>query len=46
MFNESHLPSIKALRTFIAVANNMSFSKAASELCVTQGNGGSGSSSP
>ncbi len=37
MFNESHLPSIKALRTFIAVANNMSFSKAANELCVTQG---------
>ncbi|MDF2155033.1 LysR family transcriptional regulator [Vibrio sp. CAU 1672] len=31
------LPSIKALRTFVAVANHLSFSRAADELCVTQG---------
>ncbi|MBL4832314.1 MAG: LysR family transcriptional regulator [Aliivibrio sp.] len=37
MLKGSELPSIKALRTFIAVANNLSFSKAAEELCVTQG---------
>lgn len=37
MLKGSELPSIKALRTFIAVANNMSFSKAATELSVTQG---------
>jgi LysR family glycine cleavage system transcriptional activator len=37
MLNEINLPSIKALRTFVAVANNMSFSKAAKELFVTQG---------
>lgn len=37
MLKGSEFPSIKALRTFIAVANNMSFSKAASELSVTQG---------
>lgn len=37
MLKASELPSIKALRTFIAVANNMSFSKAAIELSVTQG---------
>lgn len=37
MLKGSELPSIKALRTFIAVANNMSFSKAADEMSVTQG---------
>ncbi|PSW20737.1 LysR family transcriptional regulator [Photobacterium sanctipauli] len=37
MLNLKELPSIKALRTFIAVANNLSFSKAAKELSVTQG---------
>lgn len=37
MLKGSEFPSIKALRTFIAVANNMSFSKAAQELSVTQG---------
>mgnify|MGYP001172763829 CR=1 FL=1 len=37
MLKGNELPSIKALRTFIAVANNMSFSKAADELSVTQG---------
>ncbi|GLO60759.1 LysR family transcriptional regulator [Vibrio sp. MACH09] len=37
MLKGSELPSIKALRTFIAVANHMSFSKAANELSVTQG---------
>ncbi|MEJ6122185.1 LysR substrate-binding domain-containing protein [Vibrio sp. 2-Bac 85] len=37
MLNEANLPSIKALRTFVAVANNLSFSKAAKELFVTQG---------
>lgn len=30
-------PSIRALRTFVAVANHLSFSKAAADLCVTQG---------
>ncbi|WCE30880.1 LysR family transcriptional regulator [Vibrio sp. SCSIO 43137] len=37
MLKGSELPSMKALRTFVAVANNMSFSKAAIELSVTQG---------
>lgn len=37
MLNETHLPSIKALRAFVAVADNMSFSKAAQELFVSQG---------
>jgi DNA-binding transcriptional LysR family regulator len=37
MLKGSDLPSVKALRTFIAVANNMSFSKAADELSITQG---------
>ena len=37
MFKGSELPSIRALRTFISVANNMSFSRAAQELSVTQG---------
>ena len=36
MLNETNLPSIKALRTFLAVANNLSFSKAAKQLFVTQ----------
>ena len=36
MLNEASLPSLKALRTFVAVANNLSFSKAAKELFVTQ----------
>jgi DNA-binding transcriptional LysR family regulator len=31
------LPSIKALRTFMAVATTLSFSRAADELCVSQG---------
>lgn len=37
MLNEINLPSVKALRTFVTVANHMSFSKAANELFVTQG---------
>lgn len=37
MLKGSELPSTKALRAFVAVANNMSFSKAADELSVTQG---------
>ncbi|MCQ1059803.1 LysR substrate-binding domain-containing protein [Photobacterium sp. DNB23_23_1] len=37
MLNMQELPSIRALRTFIAVANHLSFSKAAKELSVTQG---------
>ena len=37
MLKGSELPSIKALRTFVAVANHMSFSKAADELSITQG---------
>lgn len=37
MLSGSTLPSIKALRTFVSVAHNLSFSKAAQELCVTQG---------
>ncbi|MCF4173606.1 LysR substrate-binding domain-containing protein [Vibrio sp. McD22-P3] len=37
MSSSSGLPSIKALKTFVAVAHNLSFSKAAQELCVTQG---------
>ncbi|MGF1699414.1 LysR substrate-binding domain-containing protein [Photobacterium makurazakiensis] len=37
MLKGSELPSIKALRTFVAVANHLSFSKAAKELFVTQG---------
>jgi DNA-binding transcriptional LysR family regulator len=37
MLKGSALPSIKALRTFVVVANNLSFSKAAEELSVTQG---------
>jgi len=37
MLNETHLPSIKALRTFVAVADHMSFSKAAKSLFVSQG---------
>ncbi|MGR5063358.1 LysR substrate-binding domain-containing protein [Photobacterium sp. DNB22_13_2] len=37
MLNMKELPSIRALRTFIAVANHLSFSKAAKELSLTQG---------
>ncbi|WFB50730.1 LysR family transcriptional regulator [Vibrio coralliilyticus] len=37
MLKGSELPSIKALRSFIAVAHHQSFSKAAEELYVTQG---------
>jgi len=37
MLNDTKLPSIKALRTFVAVADNMSFSKAAQTLFVSQG---------
>ena len=37
VLNETNLPSIKALRAFVAVADNMSFSKAAQELFVSQG---------
>jgi LysR family glycine cleavage system transcriptional activator len=32
-----HLPNLNALRAFEAAARNLSFSKAANELCVTQG---------
>ncbi|KFI13271.1 LysR family transcriptional regulator [Vibrio coralliilyticus] len=37
MLKGSELPSIKALRSFIAVAHHQSFSRAAEELYVTQG---------
>ncbi|KHT58333.1 LysR family transcriptional regulator [Photobacterium gaetbulicola] len=37
MLDMKELPSIRALRTFIAVANHLSFSKAARELSLTQG---------
>ncbi|MDN3612100.1 LysR family transcriptional regulator [Vibrio ostreicida] len=37
MLKNSELPSMKALRALIAVAHHQSFSKAAVELCVTQG---------
>lgn len=37
MIKGSELPSIKALRTFMAVAGTMSFSKAAEELAISQG---------
>ncbi|MGP8306375.1 LysR family transcriptional regulator [Vibrio sp. YIC-376] len=37
MLKGSEYPSIRALRTFVAVANHLSFSKAADDLCVTQG---------
>ncbi|MBR9787765.1 MAG: LysR family transcriptional regulator [Vibrionaceae bacterium] len=37
MLKGSEYPSIRALRTFVAVANHLSFSKAANDLCVTQG---------
>ncbi|MCJ2377674.1 LysR family transcriptional regulator [Vibrio sp. ZSDZ34] len=37
MLRGSALPSTKALRTFVVVANSLSFSKAAKELSVTQG---------
>ncbi len=37
MIKGSEYPSIRALRTFVAVANYLSFSKAADDLCVTQG---------
>ncbi len=37
MLKGSEYPSIRALRAFIAVANHLSFSKAADELCLTQG---------
>ena len=37
MLKGSEYPSIRALRTFVAVANHLSFSKAAESLCVTQG---------
>ncbi|PFG46224.1 DNA-binding transcriptional LysR family regulator [Vibrio sp. ES.051] len=36
MLKGSEYPSIRALRTFVAVANHLSFSKAADTLCVTQ----------
>ncbi|NVC92682.1 LysR family transcriptional regulator [Vibrio natriegens] len=36
MLKGSEYPSIRALRAFIAVANHLSFSKAADELCLTQ----------
>ncbi|USD43132.1 LysR family transcriptional regulator [Vibrio sp. SCSIO 43135] len=36
MIKGSEYPSHKALRTFISVANSLSFSQAAQELCVTQ----------
>ncbi|MDF5457183.1 LysR family transcriptional regulator, partial [Vibrio parahaemolyticus] len=32
----SEYPSIRALRTFVAVSNYLSFSKAADALCITQ----------
>ncbi|PSW08530.1 LysR family transcriptional regulator [Photobacterium rosenbergii] len=37
MLDMKELPSIRALRTFVAVANHLSFSKAARELSLTQG---------
>lgn len=37
MIKGSDLPSIKALRTFMAVSSTMSFSKAAEELAISQG---------
>lgn len=37
MLKGSEYPSIRALRTFVAVANHLSFSKATESLCVTQG---------
>ncbi len=37
MLKGSEYPSIRALRAFVAVANHLSFSKAADELCLTQG---------
>ena len=37
MLDMKELPSIRALRTFIVVANHLSFSKAAKELSLTQG---------
>lgn len=37
MLSDTHLPSIKALRTFVAVADHMSFSKASHSLFVSQG---------
>ncbi|MDG3084943.1 LysR substrate-binding domain-containing protein [Vibrio hannami] len=37
MVKGSELPSIKALRTFMAVASTMNFSKAADELAISQG---------
>ncbi|MEX3072359.1 LysR family transcriptional regulator [Vibrio alginolyticus] len=37
MIKGSEYPSIRALRTFVAVASHLSFSKAANDLCVTQG---------
>ncbi|HHX8279657.1 TPA: LysR family transcriptional regulator [Vibrio diabolicus] len=36
MLKGSEYPSIRALRTFVAVANYLSFSKAADALCITQ----------
>ncbi|MDV5172167.1 LysR substrate-binding domain-containing protein [Photobacterium rosenbergii] len=37
MLDMKELPSIRALRTFLVVANHLSFSKAARELSLTQG---------
>lgn len=36
MLKGSEYPSIRALRTFVAVSNYLSFSKAADALCITQ----------
>ncbi len=37
MLKGSELPSVRALRSFIVVAQHLNFSKAAQELCLTQG---------